>query len=626
MLTFFTDPYPNELLYSACARYHYYVGNIDYKDTLEELFGKRSIVPDLYFGSLLDTLVNHLGNSYSTDILIRANTLFPFYEPFLPEARRREIVEEMKKEGGSKLYAQLGISAGGICRKHDICYCYACAKEDIEKYGEPYIHREHQLQGVVVCPHHGVYLQAYTISRRNASRIAFIRLEQDKLVVEYKRIENKKVYEELYMLSKLAYRLLQCNRTTVNQQSLLHAYKKVLAQKGLVAINGRVRQQELYKEFVDFYSKQTLEILESNVVLEDEYNWLKVMTRNSKRTVHPIRHLLFINFLGEDLENLFQEAYKEYTPFGKGPWPCLNRSAKHYGEEVIESVTITPDYKTRMPVGTFKCSCGFIYSRKGPDKTLGDRSRIGRIKAFGDEWDNKLKEVLQQHKWGLRAIAREMSCDPKTILKKDIELGLYAFMAMNEECNQLEENGKTKVNQQGKCIEDCRLVVLQAIEANKSLARTQLRQLIKKEYIYLYRKDKEWLFEHLPMHTRKPIERTNVNWRERDAILLALIKQKCEELLRREKPVRITQSLIGKELGITSLLESKLYQLPKVGQYVEEVAETVQTFQLRRCKQIIDRKRVENETLELWQLQRLGGIRTAAFNNIKVELEKYMNT
>ena len=46
-----------------------------------------------------------------------------------------------------------------------------------------------------------------------------------------------------------------------------------------------------------------------------------------------------------------------------------------------------------MPIGTFNCSCGFIYARKGPDKLVDDLYRIGRIKAFGGVWKGKLKEI-----------------------------------------------------------------------------------------------------------------------------------------------------------------------------------------------------------------------------------------
>lgn len=67
---FFTDPYPDELLYSSFARYHKYVGNIDLLDTLEDLFGKRTIIPNLYLGSNLEYLCGELEGSYKSDELI----------------------------------------------------------------------------------------------------------------------------------------------------------------------------------------------------------------------------------------------------------------------------------------------------------------------------------------------------------------------------------------------------------------------------------------------------------------------------------------------------------------------------------------------------------------------------
>ena len=57
VIHFFTDPYKDELIYSAIARYHFYSGNTDYKDTLEECLGKRSAIPTLEIGDNLEYLV-----------------------------------------------------------------------------------------------------------------------------------------------------------------------------------------------------------------------------------------------------------------------------------------------------------------------------------------------------------------------------------------------------------------------------------------------------------------------------------------------------------------------------------------------------------------------------------------
>ena len=61
MLPFFTNPYPNEWLYSAIARYHFYSGKLDCKDKLEKLLGSRSVILSMKIGSYFSVLVERLG-------------------------------------------------------------------------------------------------------------------------------------------------------------------------------------------------------------------------------------------------------------------------------------------------------------------------------------------------------------------------------------------------------------------------------------------------------------------------------------------------------------------------------------------------------------------------------------
>ena len=73
-------------------------------------------------------------------------------------------------------------------------------------------------------------------------------------------------------------------------------------------------------------SEELLPNYESEFNEEDEYNWVKILTRNSKRHVHPLRHLLMFLYLKQDVGNLIVDN----GPFGKGPYPYSNRAAKHY--------------------------------------------------------------------------------------------------------------------------------------------------------------------------------------------------------------------------------------------------------------------------------------------------------
>lgn len=87
---------------------------------------------------------------------------------------------------------------------------------------------------------------------------------------------------------------------------------------------------------------------------------------------------------------------------------------------------------------------------------------------------------------------------------------------------------------------------------------------IKEQYIWLYRYDRLWL---------------------------------------EDKPVRITKSSIEKATGLLAALEKKLDKLPEIKKYLEEITESVEQFQIRRCKRIIENALIRMKNLVLWKIQ-----------------------
>ena len=609
---FFTDPYKDELIYSAIARYHYYTGNLDYKDTIAELFGKRSIIPSLEIGSNLNVLARNLGSRYTADSIINNYTIFPFYSPFLPKNRKKELLREIKNEDGNGIYTKIGIIAGSICKKKGIYFCPNCAEEEIQKYGEAYTHREHQLQGVYICPHDGTELKKYPVDKSSSSRIEFIRIDKKLLDLSNMTLIDSRYYDKLYKISRDAYYLLKTNLQNVSKDKILNKYRNILYSKGLTTSSKRIRQRDLYEEFISFYGKGFLEKMESSIDNDNEYNWLRVITRDLKRTVHPIRNLLFIDFLEEDISEFFKDINEEFGPFGEGPWLCLNSAVDHYKQRVVTDLKITEDYKTRVPVGTFTCECGFIYSRKGPDKTERDKYKIGRIKNFGPAWENKLKGYLEENKYGLREIARFMQCDPKTVLKFDY------FKSKSQKINN---------NNKSVCCdktEEYKQSILKVMQTNPKLSRTKIREICPKEYAYIYRRDKAWIFDNLPQKVKTNNHRNKVDWNKRDQEVLKLIKARYQEMMNEKLLIRITISSIGKRANILAALEKNIDKLPETRKFINNITETVEEFQVRRCENIIDDK-LKNEEVKLWKVQRTARIRTKDFEKIKDEILKYID-
>lgn len=126
------------------------------------------------------------------------------------------------------------------------------------------------------------------------------------------------------------------------------------------------------EQFTLFYGEEFLEAMQSSVDILSESCWLKSITRKHRKSFHPIRHLLLIYFLGEEIDTFYQYAHKEYKPFGEGPYFCLNPAAKHYKQRVI------PNVKTTF-VQTQEDLLAHLNARVDLSIPAGDRIRVNKI-------------------------------------------------------------------------------------------------------------------------------------------------------------------------------------------------------------------------------------------------------
>jgi hypothetical protein len=136
------------------------------------------VIPSVEIGSHFSVLAEQLGTNYPVESILANHTVYPYYSVFLSKKRQQEIFQDVVGDGRG-LYTRLGMVAGSICKKDGLQYCVECTKEDVNQYGEPYIHREHQLQGINYCPQHELLLRKYKVN--TTSRIEYIRFEIDKM-------------------------------------------------------------------------------------------------------------------------------------------------------------------------------------------------------------------------------------------------------------------------------------------------------------------------------------------------------------------------------------------------------------------------------------------------------------
>jgi hypothetical protein len=593
----FPSLYPNELFYSACARYYSRSLANSQKTVMNELFNNPECCAVVDLPTHLREFVAQLPPGTTNEkVIVFNHTLYPYYGPFLPKERAEQIYASLLSSvGGGNPHFKIGIVASGVLMPFYLRYCVDCINDDETDYGEPYWHRVHQLPGVLICPKHGQVLSTSDVlfsSIRGKHKFVLLQdaVEQQTMRPDIRIEKHFKLLKEIADYSQL---LIENELHPIGLESIRSLYMSRLLSMGLVTANGRVRFAELFPRFVSFFGHELLDLLGEKLNIDDEDTWLHKVFRKPKVTCHPMRHILIMLFLDMDISSI--ENHQGYKPFGKGPWPCLNRAADHYRQTVINECNISRCSKTSRPVGTFKCDCGFVYSRRGPDQSTDDLFKIGRIKEFGPVWGRKCDELSKQDDKSLRAKARELGVDPMTI-KKHL---------------QNKENQKTttqKVIPLDKYTRRKRM--LRSMQKLTIFSRTAMKENNMADYICLYRHDKEWLRMISPPSLITDKGHTRVNWKRRDLELREKVQQCLFEFNRTEyqKPIRITLSEIGRRTGEQGILAHCLDKLPQTKTLIEDNLEKIEQFQIRRIRWAAGIIKADEGRVPKWKLKRVAGI------------------
>ncbi|MDT7688482.1 MAG: hypothetical protein QOE46_1241 [Acidobacteriota bacterium] len=310
MLGFFTDPYPDEVLYSTVARYHQRAGYRSPDYTGWELFGTARGGASIDLPGNLGHLVSVLlpDHRYTVNTLINEHTLLPFYAAFLSPDRIKRLKTIMA--AGDGMRGTVHFLCGLVTSPHRLThvrFCPACATDDRERFGETYWHRLHQVPGVKVCHKHDTFLEETDIYAPNTlARREYVTAEAYVSIPPTVRPldAGQRRHGILRRIAQDAAWLLDQRDLTCELTLLQNRYRGLLHDRGFMklTVNGWVsRGRDLQSAFTDFCGTDLL--IELNCVLRR--NWIKRLYADAFRPQPPLYHLLVMQFLGTSAESYF---------------------------------------------------------------------------------------------------------------------------------------------------------------------------------------------------------------------------------------------------------------------------------------------------------------------------------
>lgn len=579
------------------ARYHTHSGNLNFVDTIRDLYGKSQLkaIPDL--ASNLNAIYENLKvfNYLPQEELLEKHTMYLYYTNFtnskIKEQTKQIILYESNK---SKVYRILGILGNKIKEHKFFRICNKCLEEDFQKYGENYWHLIHQLPSVFYCHKHpDEILLDSKIWYRKGSRIEFksaslmgngVQNSSELKLFEKNKGILKRITKESVKIATQRY--------DWDLENIHEVYRVMLNTKGYLSAKGTVNQTKLGRDLLEYYIEELLVYLNCELKIGDNNCWLRLITSKHRGIFHSLKYILLLVFLNKTLDDIEKLKCERYLPFGTGKYPCLNPAVEHYKQRVISSVAITTCTDTRKPVGTFSCDCGFVYSRRGPDIDKADKFKVGRIKSFGPVWQAKLMQ-LATSELSPYQIAQLLDCDYATVKK-------YMTNLKDKSSNNNEPLMDLRIRKETEW--------LNLIEKYPDFTITQLREMNPALYAWHYRNNSDWLKENSPRMTEKVTANNRVDWEKRDLEILHLVKKAIQKLYAVEKPVYVNKSRVAKEIGQLSLLEKRLDKLPKTKAYLDRYLETREQIQIRRIKWACRKLFMKDENnIAAWKVRRLAG-------------------
>ncbi len=392
-------------------------------------------------------------------------------------------------------------------------------------------------------------------------------------------------------------------------QAIADCYLRLLIDNGLATYGGFIRREKL-RNFLAEKCPPELWGMFRNVTRERN-NWLVSMVRKIRTgsTVHPLLHLLMMHALGCTAEEFFNMCVTvtqcrptpDDKPFGKAPWPCLNKASEHYGQPTILEYNLTyTRWPNRRPKGVFECACGFAYVRIGPDASAEDRYKIRWIESYGACWEKTLEKLWADPSLSIQEICERVGLGQWGVLRRQvIRLGLPS-PRVGPRGMEARWNSDHSAKPANNHIPDpvslmiYRREWLEGMKKNPQLLTT--KELVQDKVLALiYRRllkyDREWLSTNAPpdehvtmMHSALANSRKSY-WEDLDAQLEPLVKVMAQQLKEKSgRPTYVSRTAIARELGFKTQAVNKLNKLPKTADALEKVVESRLEFAIRRIQ------------------------------------------
>jgi hypothetical protein len=315
-LAFFPAGLPDETLHSRISRYHRLSGNLQERQSLDEIFGTHLLVATANLPSHLSALLAALPEhaQLSMEELIDGATVFPYFRPFLRSGQATQCFQTMASQNACGMKIGIGLVASRIGARNAFRYCPQCRDEDEQLHGSAYWHRAHNLPGVLVCHRHKIALTEL--------RSGLVLLHRHRLFLPTDSwVEDGALpaqvpaahVKELFRLAESSVALLETPLPPIPAPLLRSIYRKKAVARGWIDHHGLIQSAAVLHASDHFALGQ---VPDADLKFCAQPHWIFKLLYRHRTAMHPLKHLALLTLLGIDAGDFQAHCRSEPGPVG----------------------------------------------------------------------------------------------------------------------------------------------------------------------------------------------------------------------------------------------------------------------------------------------------------------------
>ncbi|MDH0142807.1 TnsD family Tn7-like transposition protein [Aquipseudomonas alcaligenes] len=489
----------DETFFSICSRHHAFWGNSKSNTTFSMLFDSCGTTIPHDFPRCLELLRPDfqiaLGDPES---IIHRHTILPLFFPFQSPQCVQAAIESAKGPHLGGIKYRLGLVAGRFGAQHPLKACRLCMSKDKDSQGVAYWHLSHQYPGVLVCPTHMLRLQECVHNRRWSGRHRWVLPENANLTPPSDEQLDLPALQALHNLAMAALDLAAVGASRAFEPAVVRSvYQKAIIGRGFSSRHLSAAAADLTQHTSLLQPFYPLTALPTTV--ENTAAFLEQFVRRPRGHLHPIKHLVMINWLFGKFSN-FIEAYNLE--------PTTTKLSLIKSNPQVELVNPLPQLKTPQ---TCKLKPKFL---KPPI-----RAEILHLLKNG----TSKEQIYSQFNITPSTVNKLLRSEPN--IKHAWEQATKSFkkLSMRKQWSSL-------------------------LKDNSKISPKAARAIDPKLYAWLYRNDKAWLLqENTKLHSGRNGNNCHVDWAERDSELIQLITNfRCLYIQNRSANRNILEDLFTK--------------------------------------------------------------------------------